>query len=188
MRYLKYFESKENTPLEELNQDFEDIVKVLTKYYKTHNDHICSEIEEIIWNTSAGDELDETGVVTEDLMRQALEDYKSASNRDITKLLDTYYDCYIYVKNLNEDLTESIEEIFYEYTDSVNDHRISKTSHEHDDRYTIYIPKKNILLNINFNEIIKRMEDLGFIDYLVKASNEHISIEFWRKLPDLDEE
>jgi hypothetical protein len=45
------------------------------------------------------------------------------------------------------------------------------------------------LKSFNENTTLEELnQDLGFIDYLVKASNEHISIEFWRKLPDLDEE
>ncbi len=186
MRYIKYFESKE-TPKELLIKYADDIVKVITTYYSTHTGDLCEQIDEIIWNTEAGDEFDETGKLTENMMMIIVEEYKSsASNRDIEKLLNLYYDCRPFVKSINQDLTTSIEEIFFEYSDEGNC-RILKTSKFNDDRYEVDIKMKDIFLRFNFQEVVQRMKDLGFDSYSVygvkNGSSENMKFVFWKPLP-----
>ena len=118
MRYLKYFESRE-TSQELLDKYADDIVKVITTYYSTHTGDLCDQIDEILWNTSNVD-LDgweNDGVLTEEMMREVVEDYKGASNRLIENLLNVYYDCRHFVKHVNKDLVEDIKEVFLEYSD-----------------------------------------------------------------------
>ena len=89
MRFLKYFEAKSEDPKERLIKYTDDIVKVITTYYSTHTGDLCDQIDEILWNTSNVDldgwEAD--GVLTEEMMRGVVEDYKGAWDREIEKCL-----------------------------------------------------------------------------------------------------
>ena len=111
MKYLKkFFESKE-TPGELLVKYEDDIVKVLTTYYSTHTGDLCDQIDEILWNTS-NVELDgweNDGVLTEEMMRGVVEDYKGAWDKQIEKLLNVYYDCRHFVKYVNKDLVDNLD-------------------------------------------------------------------------------
>lgn len=186
MRFLKYFESKE-TPKELLVKYADDIAKVLTTYYSTyiHGD-LCDQIDEILWNSSNVD-LDgweNDGVLTEDMMKQVVEDYEGAWSREIEKLLDVYYDCIPFVKLVN--LKKDIEEVFLEYSD-MGTVIVAKNSKFNDDRYEVHISVKDIFFHINFHEVFGRIKDLGFESYHVdgvkNGSLENMKIEFWKPLP-----
>jgi hypothetical protein len=186
MRFLKYFESKE-TPKELLVKYADDIAKVLTTYYSTyiHGD-LCDQIDEILWNSSNVD-LDgweNDGVLTEDMMKQVVEDYEGAWSREIEKLLDVYYDCIPFVKLVN--LKKDIEEVFLEYSD-MGTVIVAKNSKFNDDRYEVNISVKDIFFHINFHEVFGRIKDLGFESYHVdgvkNGSSEYMKIEFWKPLP-----
>jgi hypothetical protein len=188
MRFLKYFEAKSEDPKERLIKYTDDIVKVITTYYSTHTGDLCDQIDEILWNTSNVDldgwEAD--GVLTEEMMRGVVEDYKGAWDREIEKLLDVYYDCKHFVKYVNKDLVEDIKEIFLEYSD-MGKVEVSKTSKFNDDRYSVTIYMKDIFFKINFEEVFGRIKDLGFESYHVdgvkNGSSEYMKIEFWKPLP-----
>ena len=192
MRYLKYFEAKAEDPKERLVKYADDIVKVITTYYSTHTGDLCDQIDEILWNTSNVDldgwEAD--GVLTEEMMRGVVEDYKGAWTKEIEKLLDVYYDCKHFVKYVNKDLVEDIKEIFLDYSD-MGKVEVSKTSKFNDDRYSVTIYMKDIFFKINFEEVFGRIKELGFESYHVdgvkNGSSENMTIEFWKPLPD-DEE
>ncbi len=188
MRYLKYFEAKE-TPQELLDKYADDIVKVIITYYATHTGDLCDQIDEILWNSSNVD-LDgweNDGVLTEEMMRGVVEDYKGASNRLIDNLLNVYYDCRYFVKHISKDLVEDIKEVFLEYAD-MGKVEVSKTSRLNDDRYSIVITMKDVFLHINFQEVFDRIKDLGFEHYSVNGIKngyvESMTIEFWKPLPD----
>ena len=193
MRYLKYFESRE-TSQELLDKYDDDIVKVITTYYSTHTGDLCDQIDEILWNTSNVD-LDgweNDGVLTEEMMRVVVEDYKGASNRLIDNLLNVYYDCRYFVKHISKDLVEDIKEVFLDYSD-MGQVEVSKTSKFNDDRYSVMIRMKDIFFQINFEEVFGRIKDLGFESYAVNGvkngSSENMTIEFWKPLPkDNDDE
>jgi hypothetical protein len=194
MRFLKYFEAKSEDPKERLIKYTDDIVKVITTYYSTHTGDLCDQIDEILWNTSNVDldgwEAD--GVLTEEMMRGVVEDYKGAWDREIEKLLDVYYDCKHFVKYVNKDLVEDIKEIFLEYSD-MGKVEVSKTSKFNDDRYSVTIYMKDIFFKINFEEVFGRIKELGFESYHVdgvkNGSLENMTIEFWKPLPkDEDDE
>lgn len=193
MRYLKYFEAKAEDPKERLIKYADDIVKVITTYYSTHTGDLCEQIDEILWNTSNVDldgwEAD--GVLTEEMMRGVVEDYKGAWDREIEKLLDVYYDCKHFVKYVNKDLVEDIKEIFLEYSD-FGKVEVSKTSRLNDDRYSVEIRMKDILVQINLQEVLGRIKDLGFEAYHIEGVKngytEYMKIEFWKPLPDEDDE
>jgi len=186
MRYLKYFEAKE-TPQELLEEYADDIVKVITTYYATHTGDLCEQIDEILWNTSNVD-LDgweNDGILTEEMMRGVIEDYKRAWTREIENLLDVYYDCIPFVKLVNKNLVEDIKEIFLEYSD-MGKVEVSKTSRLNDDRYSVNIYIKDVFLNVNFAEVFDRIKDLGFENYSVNGVKnryvESMTIEFWKPL------
>jgi len=192
MRFLKYFEAKAEDPKERLIEYADDIVKVITTYYSTHTGDLCDQIDEILWNTSNVDldgwEAD--GVLTEEMMRGVVEDYKGAWGREIEKLLDVYYDCKHFVKYVNKDLVEDIKEIFLEYSD-MGKVEVSKTSKFNDDRYSVTIYMKDIFFKINFEEVFGRIKELGFESYHVdgvkNGSSENMTIEFWKPLPQEEE-
>jgi hypothetical protein len=189
MRFLKYFEAKSEDPKERLIKYTDDIVKVITTYYSTHTGDLCDQIDEILWNTSNVDldgwEAD--GVLTEEMMRGVVEDYKGAWDREIEKLLDVYYDCKYFVKYVNKDLVEDIKEIFLEYSD-MGKVEVSKTSKFNDDRYSVTIYMKDIFFKINFEEVFGRIKELGFESYHVdgvkNGSLENMTIDFWKPLPE----
>lgn len=191
MRYLKYFESKE-TSQEKLIKYADDIVKVITSYYATHTGDLCDQIDEILWNTSNVDleGWENDGVLTEEMMRGVIEDYKGASNRLIDNLLDVYYDCRYFVKHINKDLVEDIKEVFLDYSD-MGKVEVSKTSRLGDDRYSVVIKMKDVFFHINFEEVFGRIKDLGFENYHVDGIKngyvESMTIEFWKPLPKDDE-
>ncbi len=193
MRFLKYFEAKAEDPKERLVKYADDIVKVITTYYSTHTGDLCDQIDEILWNTSNVD-LDgweNDGVLTEEMMRGVVEDYKGSWPREIEKLLDVYYDCKHFVKYVNKDLVEDIKEIFLEYSD-FGKVEVSKTSKFNDDRYSVTIYMKDIFFKINFEEVFGRIKELGFesyhVDGIKNGSSENMTIEFWKPLPDEDDE
>ena len=194
MRFLKYFEAKDfYIPKEKLIEYADDIVKVITTYYSTHTGDLCEQIDEILWNTSNVD-LDgweNDGVLTEEMMRGVVEDYKGSWDREIEKLLDVYYDCKHFVKYVNKDLVEDIKEIFLEYSD-MGKVEVSKTSKFNDDRYSVTIYMKDIFFKINFEEVFGRIKELGFESYHVdgvkNGSLENMTIDFWKPLPDEDDE
>jgi hypothetical protein len=192
MRFLKYFESKE-TPEELILKYADDIVKVITTYYSTHTGGLCNQIDEILWNTSNVD-LDgweNDGVLTEEMMRGVVEDYKGSWSREIEKLLDVYYDCKHFVKYVNKDLVEDIKEIFLDYSD-MGKVEVSKTSKFNDDRYSVTIYMKDIFFKINFEEVFGRIKELGFesyhVDGIKNGSSENMTIDFWKPLPGEDDD
>ena len=186
MKYLKYFEARE-TPKELLEKYADDIVKVITTYYATHTGDLCEKIDEILWNTSNVelDAWENDGVLTEEMMRGVIEDYKGAWTREIENLLDVYYDCIPFVKLVNKNLVEDIKEIFLEYSD-MGKVEVSKTSRLNDDRYAVNIYIKDVFLNVNFAEVFDRIKDLGFENYSVNGVKngyvESMTIEFWKPL------
>jgi len=189
MRFLKYFEAKAEDPKETLIKYADDIVKVITTYYSTHTGDLCNQIDEILWNTSNVD-LDgweNDGVLTEEMMRGVVEDYKGSWDREIEKLLDVYYDCRHFVKYVNKDLVEDIKEIFLDYSD-MGKVEVSKTSKFNDDRYSVTIYMKDIFFKINFEEVFGRIKELGFesyhVDGIKNGSSENMTIDFWKPLPD----
>ena len=194
MKFLKKFEAKSEDSKEKLIEYADDIVKVITTYYSTHTGDLCDQIDEILWNTSNVD-LDgweNDGVLTEEMMRGVVEDYKGAWSREIEKLLDVYYDCRHFVKHVNKDLVEDIKEVFLEYSD-MGKVEVSKTSRLNDDRYSVKIIMKDILFKINFEEVLDRIKELGFEHYYIESVKngyiESMTIEFWKPLPkDEDDE
>ena len=196
MRYLKYFESNK-TSQEKLIEYADDIVKVITTYYSTHTGDLCDQIDEILWNTSNVDldvffvRWENDGVLTEDMMRGVVEDYKGASNRLIDNLLGVYYDCIPFVKHINKDLVEDIKEVFLDYSD-MGQVEVSKNSKFNDDRYSVVIKMKDVFFHINFEEVFGRIKELGFENYSVNGvkngSSENMTIEFWKPLPKDDDD
>ena len=193
MKFLKKFEAKSEDSKEKLIEYADDIVKVITTYYSTHTGDLCEQIDEILWNTSNVDlhGWENDGVLTEEMMREVVEDYKGAWSREIEKLLDVYYDCRHFVKHVNKDLVEDIKEVFLEYSD-MGKVEVSKTSKFNDDRYSVTIYMKDIFFKINFEEVFGRIKELGFesyhVDGIKNGSSENMTIDFWKPLPDEDDE
>jgi len=190
MRFLKYFESKEN-PEELMLKYADDIVRVLPIYYNSHSvDSLHNQIDELIWDCREADRLrGDAEILAEEVVRQLIEDL-TGDFYTIDKLLDVYYDCKHFVKYVNRDLVEDIKEIFLDYSD-MGKVEVSKTSKFNDDRYAVEIRMKNIFFQINFEEVFGRIKELGFesyhIDGVKNGSTEYMTIEFWKPLPNDDE-
>jgi hypothetical protein len=69
---------------------------------------------------------------------------------------------------------------------------VSKTSKFNDDRYSVTIYMKDIFFKINFEEVFGRIKELGFesyhVDGIKNGSSENMTIDFWKPLPDEDDE
>lgn len=191
MRYLKYFESKEN-PEELMLKYADDIVRVLPIYYNSHSvDSLHNQIDELIWDCREADRLrGDAEILAEEVVRQLIEDL-TGDFYTIDKLLDVYYDCKPFVDSLNKDLEKDIQEIFLDYSD-MGKVEVSKTSKFNDYRYAVEIRMKNIFFQINFEEVFGRIKELGFesyhIDGVKNGSTEYMTIEFWKPLPNDDDE
>lgn len=189
MKYIKYFEAKE-TDYDLIEKYEEDIIKVLSKYYATHSADLCDEIDELIWNSSedAAERFEDNGnnIADEECIRLLVNDIKRGGARNAGRLLEIYYDCRPFVKLVSEDLTQKLQEIFYDYSDDAKAFRILKTSKFNDDRYEVHISMKDIFFKISFEEVFGRIKDLGFENYSVNGvkngSSENMNLEFWKPL------
>ena len=190
MRYLKYFESKEN-PEELMLKYADDIVRVLPIYYNSHSvDSLHNQIDELIWDCREADRLrGDAEILAEEVVRQLIEDL-TGDFYTIDKLLNVYYDCLPHTKSIDVNLEKDIEEIFLDYSD-MGQVRVSKTSKFRDNRYEVTITMKDIFFKINFEEVFGRIKELGFesyhIDGVKKGSTEYMKIEFWKPLPKEEE-
>jgi hypothetical protein len=184
MRFLKYFESKE-TPKELLDKYADDIVRVLPLYYNTYSTNgLHLQINELIWNYREDDVLRVDDILSEEVIRQLIEDLVGRT-RDVEKLLDIYYDCLPHIEGIDANMEKDIEEIFLDYSD-MGEVNISKISTFNDNRYSVFIKIKDIFFKINFEEVFGRIKDLGFenyhVDGLKNGSSENMTISFWKPI------
>ena len=67
-----------------------------------------------------------------------------------------------------------------------------KYSKFNDDRYSVEIRMKDVLVQINLQEVFGRIKDLGFEHYHIEGAKngytEYMTIQFWRPLPNQDDE
>lgn len=183
MKYIKHFESQGESISEEMMRLKDDIAEVLTKYYYSHTGDLCEQIDEIIWSSGAGDEFGQTGQLTEEIVRQVVDELEGGWRSPIRKLLDVYYHCKEFVRLVDKNLNEDIREIFLEYSDQ-GEVKVSKTSKFNDDRYVVNLSMRDVFFKIDFQEVFNRIKDLGFDNYSVDGSKtqgrEWMNLEFWR--------
>jgi hypothetical protein len=191
MKYLKKYESKVDA-YQELLDNREDIIKVFMEYCNTYDDKTKNMIMDLLWDSSlAADRIEAINArgakIDEECFRLLMVDMDSdRSNRHkhmglsrSKNILDIYKHCKSYLGNKNN--IDSIKDIFTEYSDT-GKVSIYKSSDKNDDRYIIIIWIEDILLNINFHEILGRMEDMiGLSNYSYEGRYDYIKMEFWKK-------
>ena len=188
MRFLKYFEAKEE--LKELLVKYtDDVIRVIPLYYNRHStDMLHNEIDELIWDCREADRLrGDAEILTEEVIRQLILDLLTRpGDYDIDKLLNIYYDCLPHIKSIDPNIEKDIEEVFLDYSD-MGQVSVSKISKFGDNRYEVTITIKDIFFKINFEEVFGRIKELGFESYHVdgvkNGSSEYMKIEFWKPLP-----
>ena len=185
MKYLKYFEAKRKTPQELLSEYADDIVRVLPLYYNNYStDSLHNQIDELIWECREADRLrGDAEVLSEEVVRQLIDDLTDHNTRYVEKLLDIYYDCLPHTKQINKDKIEVLKEIFFDYSDD-GEISISKTSKFNDERYQVRLKLKDVFLKINFEEVIGRVKEFtGIEDYHITGTKDLITIELFKPLP-----
>jgi len=189
MKYLKHFESKE-TPESLMLEYKDDIIDVLSRYYSNYEDELTSQLEEIIWDCGqeVSDRLDNTGTIDSETIRMAIDSLEGSWSRSIQKLLDLYYDCRGVMKAEKGDIIQDIREIFADY-EFIGKVKVGKSSNRNDDRYIIDINSDDVLLKLDFNEIINRVKSitgLENIDY--QGTKDSIRMEFYKERESTEEE
>lgn len=188
MRFLKYFEAKEE--LKELLVKYtDDVIRVLPLYYNSYLACLLhNEIDELIWDCREADRLrGDAEILTEEVIRQLILDLLDRpGDYDIDKLLNIYYDCLHHTKSIDPNIEKDIEEVFLDYSD-MGEVNVSKVSKFNDNRYEVIIKMKDIFFKINFEEVFGRIKELGFESYHVdgvkNGSSESMTISFWKPLP-----
>ena len=189
MKHLKYFEAKRKTPQELLSEYADDIVRVLPLYYNNYStESLHNQIDELIWECREADRLrGDAEVLSEEVVRQLIDDLTDHNTRYVEKLLNVYYDCLPHTKNINKDKIEILNEIFLDYSDDGGEISINKSSKFNDERYEVRLKLKDVFLKINFEEVIGRVKEfMGIETYHITGTKDLITIEFiefWKPLP-----
>jgi len=188
MKYIKYFESK--TPNEEIKENRDNIIKVLSEYAKLYNDDsLVSEMFELIWSESeeAGNRVEDNGnEIDEESIRLLVDDIIDSSiwGRTMQKLLDIYYDCNYVLSHNDDSVVDNIKDIFAEYFDD-NKAKFYKTSDKNDNRYIVLIDQIDVLLTLDFKEIINRVNNIVGLKYMSYSGvADQIKFEFHEPYPD----
>lgn len=186
MKHLKYFEAKRKTPQELLSEYADDIVKTLPLYYNNFStDSLHNQIDELIWECREADRLrgDAEGL-SEEVVRQLIDDLTDHNTRYVEKLLDIYYDCLPHTKNINKDKIEILNEIFLDYSDDGGEISIHKTAMYRDERYQVRLELEDVFLKMNFEEVMGRVKEFaGIENYHITGTKDLITIEFYKPLP-----
>jgi len=185
MKYIKYFEDNSISYLKDLQDQKDDVIKILTKYCKDYaDDKLHHEIESLLWDYSdTSDIYDETGVISEECIRLLVDNLLESSDRQIGHFLDIYYDCSHIINKHKESLFDQLEEIFADYKDEGMSIKIAKSSEKGDDRYVVNIQvgdNEEVLTKISFNEVINRVKDIGLPNLEFAGNNIWIKLSFWR--------
>lgn len=186
MKYIKYFESSNQQ--KNLEKYWDDIIRVLSKYSNEYNDSISHRISELLWSYSseASDRMDDIGKIDEECIRMLLNDVSGTWGRSINDILETYYDCLPNIASHSDDVVSDLKDIFADY-DINGKYTISKSSDRNDERYIIDINMKDVLLNLDFHEVINRVKSIiGIENINYSGSQDHIKLEFYREITDED--
>lgn len=178
MKYIKYFEARNFH--EEVETDKEDIIKILTQYVKDYSDYLTTKLYELMWSVSAeaSDREDEFGMDGE-CVRMIVNDV--FNQRDCETLLNIYYDMNGILNGGGPEVIQDLNDIFADYNFN-KEVKISRSSDRGDERYVIDINSKDIILKIDFIEIINRVKQLtGIEDVSYDGTKDHITLEFYRK-------
>lgn len=186
MKYLKLFESY----IDDLKKNRDDIIKVLSSYVKLYNDGLVNELFELIWSESeeAGNRIEDNGnEIDEESIRLLIDDVISSgwgADRVSRKIMDIYYDCNYNLAHNSVDVVETLKDIFVDYFDE-GKAKIWKSSDKHDNRYIVLIDQIDVLLTLDFKEIMNRVKDLIKIKHLSYSGNgDQIKFEFYESYPD----
>lgn len=189
MRYLKYFESKE-TPESLMIEYKDDIIDVLSRYYINYEDNLTSELEEIVWDCGeeVSERFDNTGTIDSECIRMVIDNLYGSWSKNIQKLLDLYYDCRGVMKAESGDIIQDIKEIFADY-EFIGKVKVAKSSNRNDDRYIIDIDSVDVLIKLDFNEIINKVKNItGLENIEYQGSKDSIRLEFYKEHESTDDE
>jgi len=185
MKYLKAYESKSSHKKDILDNK-DDIIKVLADYYSIYDDNITSEIEDLIWETDpSAARMQDIDDIDEECIRLLLSNLDSLWESGLKKILDIYNNCKYFLDKRTSNI-DDIKDIFLEYSD-IGKVSVTKSSDKHDDRYVINIEVEDILMKIDFQEVLGRMRDIaGLSDYTYSGGFDNLIIEFYKKINDED--
>lgn len=188
MKYLKHFESRQR-PESLMIEYQDDIINVLSKYHERYDDNLTQQIDELLWECEeASERYDEIGTIDSECIRIIIENLKGAWDRHIQKLLDIYYDCRGVIKSESSDLMQDIKDIFadYEFIGKVN---VRKSADRGDDRYVIDLNADDVLLKLDFNEVISRIKQItGLENISYNGTKDSIRIEFYKDYENSDDD
>ncbi len=181
MMYIKpFFESI--SYINELVNDRDEIIQVLTNYCKLYADSTTEKIWEIIWDFVDEDiDLESLDIITSEVITNMVDNLiRSSRERECRVLIELYYDCCGSMENDNSEVIENIKDIFSDYLDDKKVGSFYKTSDKSDNRYVIEIKKENIMTSIDFNEIMGRIDDFVKVDGFDYYGNRNfIKFEFY---------
>lgn len=191
MKYIKYFENNSISYLKDLQDQKDDIIKILTKYCKDYaDDKLHHEIESLLWEYSdTSDRYEDVGEIDGECIRLLVDNLLESSERRIGHFLDVYYDCSHIINKHKESLFDQLEEIFADYKDEGMSVKIAKSSEWGDDRYVVNIhvgDNDEVLTKISFSEVINRAKDIGLTNLEFSGNNIWIRLEFSRDDSDDD--
>lgn len=192
MKYLKpFFESSRRTMYNEMRENRDEIIKVLTKYCDLYLDSNTERLWEFAWDISdefiTQDEIDSADKMNNRIITAIVDDLISHnSERASRSLMELYYDCNYALGKNSDDVVDNIRDIFSEYLDDKKA-TFYKTSDRHDNRYVVEIKQDNILKSLDFNEIMGRIEQFVGLEQINYSGNNHfIKFEFFESWPEED--
>lgn len=179
MKHLRKFLESNDLIVKELRDNKEQIAKDLLKYHQSYNDMNTSEIDEFIWSSSFGDEYGATGEITYDMMLGVVEEMESAWMREQHKFLDLWHECRELLTDLDEETTDKLKEILLEYSD-IGKVEIHKSTSSGEQEWEVLIKTSSeILLTLDFHEVISRIKEFtGIKSYSFSGSENQIKFQF----------
>ncbi len=190
MKYLKKYKIFESYTSDILsNRDI--IINALSEYVDLYKDGLVDQLEDIGFNTEASDEIEQllnNGLpINKDIITIIVDDVSNSNNqRDASKLLDIYYECNYNLNQNNNDIVDNLKDIF---SDFIDDKKaiFYKSNDKNDNRYVIEIKQEDILLSIDFQEIMNRVKSFINLDHMdYSGNNNYIKFEFYESYPDED--
>lgn len=187
MKYLKLFEAY----TDDISKYRDDIIDTLSEYVSLYDDGLVNELIDIGWETTAGDLIDDAlnqgEPITKEMITIIVDDISNSNAQRIaSRLLNIYNDCLYNIDNTDPNIIDNLKDIFSEYLDDKKA-QIYKTADKHDNRYVVLINHRDVLLNLDFKEIIGRVNDLVKLKHMdYTGTNDQIQFEFYESYPDED--
>lgn len=189
LKYLKFFESYRGTV--SVNRDL--FIKVLSDYSSVYDDGLVTQLEELGFESSdviadmIEDSLNNGDRISLEAITLLVDEISSGnSERNASKLQDIYNECEYHLNNSTVDVIDNLKDIFSEYVDDKKA-MIYKTGDKSDNRCVVLIKQVDVLLNIDFDEVLNRVKEfvnLQHMEYV--GSKDRIKFEFYENYTDGD--